>query len=202
MPDRIHKLSDVWTSNKLIDNERIELWNLVQTVWEQVRPFAQRRGITVVFRSLQDVQDLPTIYGSKFWLTKAIEECLQMVVRMSKDRASITVEHKQLGPRALINIHNSSGFDKNLSNSTVLGSIKKDVASRARQNFIGVELAQHILAIHGGSLREDKSENQFIIDVPTGAPMNMDAAQLEIQQARRYAEDLAALMARSRKKNQ
>lgn len=193
--DSIHKLADVWVDNKLVDSERLELWQLVQQAWEFAKPTAQRRGIVASFKSTTPTSELPTIYGSKFWLHKALLECLQVAVRSSKDHANIVVEHKQLGPRAVISIHNSSGFDHANLTTKLLGGETKST----RQNFIGLELAEHILNIHGGLLRANLQENQFVLDIPTGAPAAVLGQQLDIQQAQRYAEDLAQLMARSRK---
>ena len=65
---------------------------------------------------------------------------------------------------------------------------------------IGLPLAQRILELHGGMLRlrtDTDGLTEVTIQVPTGAPhQNLQRADME--QARKYAEDLARLMATRR----
>jgi len=41
----------------------------------------------------------------------------------------------------------------------------------------------------------------LMIDLPTGAPHQPDQSQLDVAQAQQYARDLAALMARARRRS-
>ncbi len=75
---------------------------------------------------------------------------------------------------------------------------------RQAREEIGLQLSQHIVAMHGGLLREeiDHGVRTFMIDLPTGAPYRADTTQLDIAQAQQYAKDLAALMARARRRKE
>lgn len=67
---------------------------------------------------------------------------------------------------------------------------------------IGLPLCKRIVELHGGQLkiqhREDDS-TELTLQLPTGGSRR-ENAKLDMQQAQRYAEDLAKLMARRRAK--
>ena len=73
----------------------------------------------------------------------------------------------------------------------------------AAREQIGLKLCQHIVALHGGQLREEEEDGlrNFLIDLPTGAPHRADEAAIDVAQAQQYARDLSALMTRARRKN-
>jgi hypothetical protein len=62
-------------------------------------------------------------------------------------------------------------------------------------------LARYVVEQHGGSVRiEDEFDAvDFVIEIPAGAPATQDA-QMSVEQAQRYAHDMAQLMARSAKR--
>ena len=62
----------------------------------------------------------------------------------------------------------------------------------------GLALSQRIVEQHGGNVRieDDFDAVDFVREIPAGAPVSQDA-QLSVEQAQRYAKDMAQLMARS-----
>jgi signal transduction histidine kinase len=150
-----------------------------------------------------EAQDLATLYGSEHWLRRVFLECLESALRTLPAGGTLEIEHRQMGPRALVVFRDCGVFGAASGLAVDMPHAEKPRAvaapSRARDQ-IGLKLCQHIVSLHGGQLREEEEDGlrNFLIDLPTGAPHRDDHAQLDIAQAQRYAHDLAALMARAR----
>jgi K+-sensing histidine kinase KdpD len=201
--DRLVDLAELWGSGALLASDRIELWPLLQSVWAEIEPLAVGRSVKVRFRAQGEAANLATIYGSESWLRRVFLECLESAVRSERAGGTLEIEHRQLGPRAVIVFRDCGVFAHRAENSIELkGSVAKgQAATRGRaRDQIGLKLCQHILALHGGQLRDEQEDGEcnFVIDLPTGAPHHSEESQLDIAQAQRYASDLAALMARAR----
>ena len=203
--DRVADLAAIWGSGALLDNDRIELWDLLMKAWAQAEPLALSRGVTVTFKSQVPTEQLPAMYGSQHWLMKVFQECIGAAVRSTRTGATLTIEHKQMGPRALIIFRDSGVFATNVAGAEALprtGQRHRGSLPQKGRDYIGLRLARQIIALHGGALREENEAGvrNFLIDLPTGAPHRSEQGQLDIAQAQRYAKDLAALMARARKR--
>ncbi len=203
--DRVSDLAAIWGSGALLDNDRIELWDLLMKAWSRAEPLALSRGVTVTFKSQVPNEQLPAMYGSEHWLMKVFQECIGAAVRSTRTGATLTIEHKQMGPRALIIFRDSGVFAANVPGAEALprtGQRHRGRTDMKGRDYIGLRLARQIVALHGGALREENEAGvrNFLIDLPTGAPHRTEQGQLDIAQAQRYAKDLAALMARARKR--
>lgn len=203
----LHKLVDlagIWSSAALLANDRIELWPLLQSVWGELQPQAVQRGVKVRFQAREEAANLATLYGSEPWLRRVLLECLEAAIRAARQGSSLVIEHRQLGPRALIVFRDCGVFEGSVGGIELGGSAKPDPKNpnpaRARER-IGFQICRDVLALHGGQLREEVEDGarHFMIDLPTGAPFRNTDPQIDIAQAQRYARDLAALMARSRR---
>ncbi|MBK1686571.1 sensor histidine kinase [Rubrivivax gelatinosus] len=205
--DKLVDLAELWGSGALFANDRIELWSLLQGVWAEVEPLALARQIKVRFRAQTDTASLATLYGSEHWLRRVFLECLEAALRSSPGGAVLDIEHRQMGPRAVIVFRDCGMFapraadEVDLPRSEPAGS-RPPPAQRDARDQIGFKLCQHIVSLHGGQLREEDDDGMrnFVIDLPTGAPYRNDQSQLDIVQAQQYARDLAALMARARQR--
>jgi signal transduction histidine kinase len=205
--DKLVDLAALWGSGALFASDRIELWPLLQEVWAEVEPLALSRSLRVRFHTPQGAGSMATLYGSATWLRRVFQECLDSAVRTAPRGATVDIEHRQMGPRALIVFRDSGMFAPRLEGATVMTSGKPAAGAPPQQavrEAIGLKLCQHIVALHGGQLREEAEDGvrDFLIDLPTGAPFRADTTQLDIAQAQHYAKDLAALMARARDRKQ
>jgi len=203
--DRVADLAAIWGSGALLDNDRIELKELLMKAWGQAEPLAMTRGVTVVFKSSVPKDELPAMYGSETWLMKVFQECIGAAVRSTRAGGTLTIDHTQMGPRALIVFRDSGVFASSEPGAEALprsGRRERSLRGPQGRDYIGLRLARQIVALHGGALREENEDGvrNFIIDLPTGAPHRVEQSQLDIAQAQRYAADLAALMARARKR--
>lgn len=204
--DKLLDLASVWGSASLLSNDRIELWQLLQRAWASVEPLAVARSVKVRFRAQGPAEQLATLYGSESWLQRVFAECLEMAVRSAPRGATIDIEHRQMGPRAMVVFRDSGLFAPRSPDAVELPTAKpaaksaaKDIGLPAREH-ISLKLCQHIVSLHGGQLREETEDGlrNFLVDLPTGAPHRDDQSQLDIAQAQQYARDLAALMTRAR----
>lgn len=204
--DKLVDMAELWGSGALFANDRIELWPLLQKVWAEIEPMAIDRSVKVRFRAQGDAASLATMYGSEHWLRRVFLECLESAVRSSRAGATLEIEHRQMGPRALIVFRDCGVFAGRLGDAIELspsnGGRATPAPKRDAREHISLKLCQHIVSLHGGALREEDEDGvrHFLVDLPTGAPHRSDSTQLDIAQAQQYARDLAALMARARKR--
>ena len=203
--DRLVDLAALWGSEALLANDRIELWPLLQKAWGEVEPLALERSVKVRFRAKTDTDALATMYGSEPWLGRVFRECLEAAVRSTRRGGTLDIEHRQLGPRAMVVFRDSGVFAQR-----AIDAVDMPRAARGRtvvprlhaRDQIGFKLCKHIVTLHGGQLRDEEEDGlrNFLVELPTGAPHRSDEGQLDIAQAQQYARDLAALMTRARRK--
>lgn len=207
--DRLVELASLWDSGALLANDRIELWPLLQKAWGEVEPLALQRGVKVRFRAQTEASGLATLYGSEKWLGRVFQECLESAVRGTRRDGLLDIEHRQLGPRAMVVFRDCGVFAARSARPGAVDMPHNKAAEKAAakpqlqaKELIGFRLCQHIVALHGGQLREEEEDGlrNFLIELPTGAPHRNEQPQLDIAQAQVYARDLAALMTRSRKR--
>lgn len=203
--DKLVDLAGLWGSGALRANERIEIWPLLQAVWGEIEPLAVERGVKARFRAQSEATELATLYGSEHWLRRVFLECLESAVRSARAGSTLEIEHRQMGPRALIVFRDCGVFGARSGGAIEMPHAAARPAAgsrRAARDVIGHKLCQHIVSLHGGQLREEGEDGRhdFLIDLPTGAPHHDDHTQLDIAQAQQYARDLAALMARARRR--
>lgn len=202
--DSLVELAALWRSGALLENDRIEIWPLLQQVWVEAEPLAVQRSVKVRFVAQTDADSLATLYGSEQWLRRVMQECLEAAIRSASAGGTLHIEHRQLGPRALIVFRDCGVFAVPEAGAVALpNTAKGGAATRPRlaaREQIGLELCRHVLALHGGQLREETEDGvrNFLIDLPTGAPFRADQASIDTAQVQQYARDLAELMSRSR----
>jgi K+-sensing histidine kinase KdpD len=172
--------------------------------------------VSVRFRSRSSGLTLATLYGSQPWIERVLLECLEAAIRSTRSQGALDIEYCQMGPRALIIFRDCGVFRPTddpdavemkaaqpapAKSATPARSAKPAPRLTARDQ-IGLKLCQHVIAMHGGLLREEDEGGlrNFLIDLPTGAPHREDHAQLDIEQAQVYARDLSALMTRARRR--
>lgn len=199
--DKLVDLAGLWSSSALLASDRIELWPLLQGVWAELQPQAMARQVHVRFQAQDELGNLATLYGSEPWMRRVFLECLEAAIRGEPSGGTLLIEHRQLGPRALI-VFRDSGVFSQATAGVELGPLPRGrVGTAAARERIGFHLCRQILALHGAQLRDEVEDGarHLLIDLPTGAPHRPTDPQVDIAQAQRYASDLAALMARSRR---
>jgi len=200
--DRLVELATLWHSEAMLENDRIELWPMLQQIWGDVEPLAMQRGVQVRFRPQTEVSSLVTLYGSERWIGHVFRECLEAAVRSAPRDGVIDIEHRQLGPRALVLLRDCGVLATHPARTDAVETPLDTHAQALQapiQDLIGLRLCKRIVLLHGGRLREENEggTRSFLIELPTGAPNHIGQAQLAMSQAQAYAKDLAALMKRA-----
>jgi hypothetical protein len=207
--DTLLDLARIWQAGALMSDERIELWPLLQQVWQDAEPLASERKTTVRFKAAQSPDSLAPLYGNPSWLRRVMRECLEAAIRSSRPGGTLHIEHHQNGPHALVIFRDSGVFAGRQSDAVAMPTSQRKpaagtAAAAARRlsarDQLGLELCRHVLALHGGQLREEDEDGlrSFLLELPTGAPFRPVATAIDAAQIQQYAHDLAELMARSR----
>lgn len=203
--DRLEKVMDmiaVFGGDALSGDERLLPRPLIEQAMRDGLSEALRNRVSIALVGFDTT--LPPVYGSERWLQRALREIIENAARHglatpgSHGPVTVEVRAHQAGEFLTLTFRNRGAFrgagadgDQFIPFSAAAG---KPAATR-----IGLPLAQRIVELHGGSLklRGDDDNTEVVVQLPTGAP-RFSAHQLDVQQAQRYAEDLAKLMARRR----
>lgn len=203
LSEKLSKLRDLVTvfgQGAIQRDDRIEYRELVKGVLSGVTLLAAQRGVTLALNGFDN--ELPTVYGSQAWLSRAVSEYLEHSVRSAKQGGLIELSAQTVGTHIVLRARNQGLFLSNHQRrSAFIPFGVGDGQPSADRPSIGLALAQRIVEQHGGKVRieDDMDGVDFILEVPAGAPATQDA-QLSIEQAQRYAHDMSELMERSHKK--
>lgn len=204
-------LAQVWSSTDVMSSDRVDMWEMLHSVWQTMEPLASGRDLQVRFSRFPAEAELAAVYGSEPWLRRVLIECLESAIRSAPPGATIEIEYHQMGARGLIVFRDSSLFAPPRKQATAMDLLMRPVRAEAEgdrqfsaRDLIGLRLCKYIVEQHGGQLREeyDGAQRNFLIDLPTGAPAQTAAPELDLLQAQQYAKDLAALVARRKQRQQ
>lgn len=181
--ERLCELGRLWSGTEPLQDERIDVWSLLQQAWGIVEPQALDRGVGLRFRCDGDRAAQVTVYGHRDWLLRVLVECLGAAVEAAPEGAQVTVSQRQQGSRTMLQFVRAGMF------------YDGDFGGR---DTIALTLCRQVLALHGGSLQPEPGDAGWVVELPTGAPVQPGAGAMGMAQAQVYARDLAALMHRSR----
>lgn len=195
---KLRDLVSVFGESAIQRDERILLSDLLRRAVGEVMPAARARNITLSVSGMSE--ELPAIYGSAHWLSKAMSEYLEQSVRSAQSGDLIELSIQAVGARVNVRARNQGLFVSHHERRGAFvpfGVGDTGKSGEARQG-IGLALSQRILEQHGGCVRiEDEFDSvDFVLELPAGAPSTQDA-QLSVEQAHRYARDMSELLARS-----
>lgn len=191
---KLRDLVKVFGSGAIRRDDRIVLAKLVREALQQVAALLDARNVTI---TMAEIDEEVTVYGSPEWLARAVVEYLEHVVQQARRGSVVELSLTGTGTRALLRTRNRGLFvSSHARRSAFVPFGVGDGVGDAKQR-IGMALARYVVEQHGGSVRiEDEFDAvDFVIEVPAGAPAAQDA-QMSIEQAQRYARDMAQLMER------
>lgn len=164
--------------------DRIEPGPWLRAAWATLEPLAAARQVTGRLVLHGDEGSLGAIYGHAGWLTRLLREWLESAVNGASGHDMLEIEYRQMGPRALVSLRNSAAF-------------------KAPHDQARWALCQHIAHWHGGELRLecDDEQQDWLLDLPSGAPAHAESTASHEDQARRFVQDFAALRARAERRS-
>ena len=197
---RVNEMIDVFGASAMRTDERVVINQLVQGALETVATLCDERNVRVVPQGL-DV-DL-TLYGSPHWLTRALGEFLHHCVASAQGGSSIELSLQATGTRVLLRSRNAGLFVSAHARRAAQVPFGVGDSPKQSQPRIGLALANRIIEQHGGMVRTEDTDGSvdFVMELPLGAPAEQaqaDAASagIALEQAQRYAHDMARLMER------
>lgn len=209
--DVLKKILDVfylYGDVPLRDDERIHPVEILCNVVDSCREDALEKK-QVIRLETNEVSKLGMLYGSKAWLIRAIKECLMEAMTQSDMGTIISVNLRQVGSFALINIKNQG--KRNTSSSSkvyepllvngmpdgieFLSKNKRDRVLDKSKIELGFSIANRVIDLHGGTIRSSGMDDsvEYCIEIPTGTSVTENKDN-SVEQAIRYATDLSAIL--------
>ncbi|MCB1916315.1 MAG: hypothetical protein KDG52_11450 [Rhodocyclaceae bacterium] len=196
---RLSALATLSHGHAICANDRIVVREWLAAECHRLRDLALERNVTLLPLA---GDDLPPLYGSERWLGRALREALDNALKYAPSRSEIAVKAVHLNGFVRLTVRNEGAgvmapaLRQRLMQPLYRG---RNARERKEQGFgIGLPVARQIVELHGGRMNvEQQVENDFtcVIELPAGARASADA-QLDVEQAKRYARDLARLMER------
>ncbi|MEB0216278.1 MULTISPECIES: sensor histidine kinase [unclassified Undibacterium] len=205
---RIEMLAELFGSSPLVDQERLMFDAMISNALNAESQQLSARGLEVFLDGLD--AELPPVYGSSVWLTRALRELIANAARHASPKSRLEIVLRCTGTHVILSLRNHGHF----ANSGLLKKKlfvpfnrvedyvreKKTVKTGAPGGpGLGLPICQQILHLHGGRMTVVEGEGddiiEFNLELATGAPVQ-DTQVLDAQQAQRYAHDMVALMRR------
>ncbi len=216
---RMHGLSQLFRTALLVDRERLPIATMIKEVLDAESRMIGSKRLRLHLDGLD--QELPPVYGSRPWLTQALRELIANAARYSREESQLEIALRCTGTHVILYFRNHGLFasrqlnektifvpfhmvaqyikEKKMPAKALVGKLQEETPRGGPG--LGLPMCERILALHGGSvaLRSGDDNVEFTLEIPTGAPSQGDEA-LDIQQAQRYAKDMATIMQRMRRK--
>ncbi|MDK2122782.1 sensor histidine kinase [Parachitinimonas caeni] len=196
---KLADLGQLWGSDGFDSEDRIVLHEMLAEIWTELSPQAKQHGVRVSINGLN--ADSAPVYGSRVWLKRALEECLREAIASSAKGSNVEIEGRQIGQRIMLVFRNLGFYAPPEAGSRSFLPVPTVSAERRAEAVIGLNLCKRIVELHGGALREECEFDQldFVVELPTGAPVRSNNSELDLAQAKRYAADMSRLLARRNK---
>jgi len=204
---RLVDLTTVFGDDVLALDDRIELQPLLRAICDELSPRSTKTAVR--FELVDPGEALPPIYGNAKLVRRAFHECLYNAMVHSRkevsvrDTVTVEIRFTLSGEHVLVSVRN-----RGVTAVRVAGTVEvlpfaatSRTAPPGTVPRLGLPLVKRIVALHGGNLRFGAVGDdtvQILIEFPTGAP-HRGGARLDIEQAQRYAQDLAKLLSRKKK---
>lgn len=204
---RLVDLTTVFGEEVLALDDRIEILPLLRGLCEELSPRSTKTAVRFVL--IDPPEPLPPIYGNEKLVRRAFHECLYNAMVHSRtevsvrDMVTVEIRFTLSGEHVLVSVRNRGVTTVRVQGNedVPLFAATTRMAPAGKLPRLGLPLVKRIVALHGGNLRFGAVGDdtvQMLIEFPTGAP-HRGSARLDIEQAQRYAQDLAKLLSRKKK---
>ncbi|MDH4449461.1 MAG: HAMP domain-containing sensor histidine kinase [Rhodoferax sp.] len=209
LKERLRRLADllaVFGEEAMLMDDRMDLGALVDQTLGDLRPKATQAKVR--FEVKPPNGTLPPIYGNARLIKRALYECFDNALTHSRREVKggldcvVQIGYTLTGEHVLISVRNQGAIapeDKGIETRDLFAARNPNHAN----GRLGLPLVNRIVGLHGGNMRMsivDGEDTRVMIEFPTGAPQR-GQANLDMEQAQRYAADLAQLMQRRKKED-
>ncbi len=209
LKERLRRLADllaVFGEEAMMMDDRMDLGALVTQTLEDLKPKAVQSKVR--FEVKPPSGTLPPIYGNARLIKRALFECFDNALTHSRREVkggvdcAVQISYTLTGEHVLISVRNQGAIapeDKGIETRDLFAARSPTQAN----GRLGLPLVNRIVGLHGGNMRMsivDGEDTRVMIEFPTGAPQR-GQANLDMEQAQRYAADLAQLMQRRKKED-
>lgn len=178
----------------MLSDERIVIPELLAEAVASARPKLLPQGIRLCFAGIND--SLPVIYGSRYFLGKALTVYLKHLAAELEPNSYIQISAERSGSflRLVMTDYGNKGpeFPTEITESSFA---EQDFES-GRPLDLSLPICKRILELHRGHLQiltEDERLHRIVFELPAGTPPVADI-DLGMRQALRYAHDLLLLL--------
>lgn len=198
---RLASLASLSAGHDILASDRIVLDEWLPAATARFVDEARSRGIA--FGVSQPPTETGPVYGSRIWLDRALNECLDNALKYCPKGGSIKLEIKPCTHFVRVMILSSGIAPQSLAQRERLTQpfFRGPNASGTPGLGIGLPLARQIIELQGGHLLITPDLDGFFrctIELPTGRSPRT-AAQDEAAQLERYAHDLAQIIKQGRR---
>jgi len=204
--EKVADLIALFGDDAMVGDERVLPGALLEEVCAQLAGKASQHRVHLALNGC--TPDLSPIYGSRAWLARAMREIVENAIVHAHDAAgestaamTVQISARQSGAFLMLSVRNHGAAPAGgASTRASFAPFAKDEGAVGGGLGIGLPLAQRVLELHGGMLRmrtDADGLNEVTVQVPTGAP-HQNIQRADMEQARKYAEDLARLLAARR----
>lgn len=210
--DRLSKVvevAQVFGDEEIVGNDRVQMREVFDESWPEIAPLAAPRFVRISMNGFTG--DLPPVYGSRKWLKRALAEIMHNAIkhalpgRDAQDLSVVDIEATFDGRWLNLRVTNLGlGVNRELGSRVFIPFARARMPANPSMKGLGLGLpiAQRIVELHGGQIKvEQTTDNRIevLLMLPTGVAPRTDP-RLDIQQAQRYARDLAKVLARRTKR--
>ena len=187
-------MSQAYKCDPIRSDERITLSLLIDDVLGNVSKLLISRHVRVSFSGVDN--NVPVVYGSKVLMTQAIAGYVRELVTGVDSGTHILFSIKTNGHFVMLTLNNFGRIPPTDRAGRRLPYLSgKQPSEEDNRAELSLSMCRRVIELSGGNLRIEKGEGllaSITIELPVGAPKNKNEEY--IQQAQRYAEDLASLM--------
>ena len=208
--DRLTDLTNAFSGELQHFDDLLIMPEIVEAACQVLAPVA--RKFRIEFEIEGKDRELPQIYGNSRLIHRVVNEVLHHIILASRegvsDKERIKIQLSLMTTGSFLNVMvRSMGVisdtlhDREIAATAASHTPVPAAKPAPMQPRLGMAMAQHIVELHGGSLkaRNDELKGAFVLfELPTGAPIKLNP-ELHMQQAKAYAADMSKLFERMRK---
>jgi signal transduction histidine kinase len=199
---RLALLARSFSHAPMLRDERMVVGDLVSEAFARAKSTLRARRIRVGLSGINE--QLPVVYGSPSWLGQALGEYIEHLAGNTEQGSELRLSAHASGNFVTLHLASEGfGIANHLRERVFLPfnpNRAADEADQAGEHLsLGMALCKRIVELHGGHVRltgNNDEITEIAIELPTGGLRARDTPQAGIDQAQRYARDLATLMQR------